>query len=192
MNEPFPGPFSHISLKYSFLIQLIVNNIADDLIWTVDLWRHKHPLYQLRHNHSPQKYIFCKPENFRWMKATMDSEKKSLHDSKSPPAPANRRAAKHPVTSSPCHVTLTACFATSSLYRKTWEAFHTTSTSFHVTPTALWSGPGLKRPAAMTLFRCSSSIGSATIWGRRQSCPDNRNRGPKTFAEDSSERIKSC
>jgi len=41
------------SLQYRFLMQLIVNNIANDWIRTSDLWSRKQPLYQLCHTTAP-------------------------------------------------------------------------------------------------------------------------------------------
>ena len=38
-------------------MQLIENNLADDYIWSSDLWYQNRPHYQLRHNHCPTSYF---------------------------------------------------------------------------------------------------------------------------------------
>ena len=56
---PFPVFFSLFSsFQYCLLKQLIVNNIAEDWIWTADVWYRKQLLYQLRHNLYPNHLLF--------------------------------------------------------------------------------------------------------------------------------------
>ena len=50
---PLPVSFFIFVFSWQFLMQLIVNNIADDWIRTVDLCYWKRSLYQLRHNNCP-------------------------------------------------------------------------------------------------------------------------------------------
>ena len=50
--------FFNFVFSIHFLIKLIVNKIADDWLWTADLWCWKQPLSQLRHNHSPTLNVF--------------------------------------------------------------------------------------------------------------------------------------
>ena len=56
---PIPGLIFFICVfSIQFFAKLIVNNIANDWIRTMDLWYWKRPLYQLRHNHCPYQIEF--------------------------------------------------------------------------------------------------------------------------------------
>ena len=56
-------PDFYFLFNFVFLIQQILNNIADDWIRTVDLWRRNQPLYQLCHNQGPTHRCFVAVSN---------------------------------------------------------------------------------------------------------------------------------